>query len=231
VQLVREVNPDTLLMIETNAWWAEQLRPLEDAYAYVVKQPQDNHYGMILYSRLELVNPEVKFLVSPDIPSIRTQIALPSGQLIWLHGLHPRPPSPSGAEKSTKRDAELLIVGKAVKQQNEPTIVAGDLNDVAWSYTTTLFQKTSGLLDPRIGRGMYNSYNARCVLTRWPLDHVFHSDHFLLHNLRRLPAFGSDHFPIYIDLQLMPQAQALQDEPQLEPHEKEQVEEKIDRVE
>lgn len=231
LNLVRDVDPDVLLAVETNAWWAEQLRPLEDIYPYTVKQPQDNHYGMMLYSRLELINPEIKFLVSDDIPSIHTQVALSSGERFWLHGLHPRPPSPTGADESTQRDAELLIVGREVKQRNEPVIVAGDLNDVAWSYTTTLFQKASGLLDPRIGRGPYNSYNAKNILMRWPLDHVFHSDHFLLHTLRLLPAFGSDHFPVYVALSLSPQAEILQEAPELEADEKEQVEEKINQVE
>jgi hypothetical protein len=110
---------------------------------------------MVLYSKLPLIDPEIRFLLKKDIPSIRTQIALPSGQYIWFYGIHSRPPSPTEAETTTRRDAELLIVGREAQQIKQPVIVAGDLNDVAWSYTTTLFQKMSGLLDPRIGRGFY----------------------------------------------------------------------------
>ena len=230
LELIRAVNPDVLLTVETNEWWDRQLCVLEDTHSYTVKQLQENYYGMALYSRFRLVQPEVKFLVSEDIPSIHTQVALPSGGLIWLHCLHPEPPSPIGADTATERDAELLIVGKAVQQKETPVIVAGDLNDVAWSYTTALFQKASGLLDPRIGRGMYNSYNANNILMRWPLDHVFHSGHFLFNTLRRLPAFGSDHFPMYIVLSLVPQAENLHEEPQLEADEAEEVEEKINSV-
>jgi endonuclease/exonuclease/phosphatase (EEP) superfamily protein YafD len=35
---------------------------------------------------------------------------------------------------------------------------------------------------------------------RWPLDHLFHSGHFTLSRLARLPGFGSDHFPLLTEL-------------------------------
>lgn len=229
--IVRDANPDLLLILEPDDWWEEQLRILEEDYPYAVKEPLDNRYGMLLYSKLELVDPQIKFLVKDDIPSIHTQVRLVSGDLIRLHGLHPEPPSPTEADTSTKRDAELLIVGRKVSELDQPVIVAGDLNDVAWSYTTTLFQKTSGLLDPRIGRGMFNSYHAQNPLMRWPLDHVFHSQDFQLVEMARLPAFGSDHFPVFIKLSLEARRELLTGEPEApDAAEKKQVEEKIDKV-
>jgi endonuclease/exonuclease/phosphatase (EEP) superfamily protein YafD len=208
--------PDLILILEANGWWERRLRVLERAYPYRVKHPQDNTYGMLAYSRLELVDPRVAFLVQRDVPSIHAQLRLRSGRLCDVHLLHPRPPSPSGADTTTNRDAELLIVGKMVRARGAPAIVAGDLNDVAWSYTTTLFQRISGLLDPRKGRGMFNTYNALLPLLRFPVDHVFHSDHFVLADLQRLPAFGSDHFPILATLELRPAFAAAQSAPQLD---------------
>ena len=38
---------------------------------------------------------------------------------------------------------------------------------------------------------------------RWPLDHLFHSNHFQLKDLRRLQKFGSDHFALYTELVLL----------------------------
>lgn len=212
--IAREADADIVLMLEPDQWWEEQVRELKIKYSYTVKKPLDNRYGMLLYSKLELVAPEIKFLLKEGIPSIHTEVRLPSGRLVQMHCVHPEPPSPTEAGTSTNRDAELLIVGKEVKNSAQPVIVAGDLNDVAWSYTTTLFQKTSGLLDPRIGRGMFNSYNAKHPLIRWPLDHIFHSEDFLLVRVARMPAFGSDHFPIYIQLSLNSSAEKLQESPE-----------------
>jgi hypothetical protein len=38
------------------------------------------------------------------------------------------------------------------------------------------------------------------VYLRLPLDHLFHSEHFALVGIKRLPAFGSDHFPILVEI-------------------------------
>ena len=60
----------------------------------------------------------------------------------------------------------------------------------------------SGLLDPRIGRGLFNTFDAGNPIFRFPLDHVFHSSHFRLFRLCRLPKVGSDHFPVLVELNL-----------------------------
>jgi endonuclease/exonuclease/phosphatase (EEP) superfamily protein YafD len=91
-------------------------------------------------------------------------------------------------------------VAREVKAEGRPAVVAGDLNDVAWSRTNDLFQRISGLLDPRIGRGLYPTFNAKWPLLRWPLDHIFFSDDFLLGRIERLGPIQSDHFPILISL-------------------------------
>ncbi|KPQ28321.1 MAG: hypothetical protein HLUCCX14_11005 [Marinobacter excellens HL-55] len=125
----------------------------------------------------------------------------------------------------------MLIIGREVDSRDKPTIVAGDFNDVAWSRTTKLFQKASGLLDPRVGRGMFNTFNARNPLLRWPLDHVFHSNHFKLVRMARGPAWGSNHFPIFIELSLESGAEAEQEEPDMSHSEEAQVEAKIEEGE
>lgn len=202
--LVREVDPDVVLAVETDTWWAGQLQVLEADYANVIRHPQGNHYGMHLFSRLDLGASEVRFLVEKDIPSVRVTILLRSGEPVEFFGLHPRPPEPQ--QDTDERDAELLIVGRQVQNCAIPAIVAGDLNDVAWSNTTRLFQKVSGLLDPRQGRGMFSTFHASYPMLRWPLDHVFHDRRFALLQLRRLPSIGSDHFPVLVELQLDPAA-------------------------
>lgn len=198
---VTHYQPDVLVTLETDLRWERALSVIESDYPFVVRVPLDNMYGIHLYSRLPLVNPQVKFLFSPEIPSIHTQVRLRSGQLLGLYCLHPKPPTPNEAWDSTLRDAELLVVGDQVARQNESCIVAGDLNDVAWSRTTRLFQRISGLLDPRVGRQFMNTFHVNYLLLRWSLDHVFHSTDFSLVDMKLLESIGSDHFPVYTVLQ------------------------------
>lgn len=197
--LIREHQPDIFVTLETDARWQQQLDSLTD-YPHRVACPLENLYGMHVYSRRPLHDTEIAWLVEEDVPSIHTLVELPGGDRVQVHFLHPAPPSPTENDESTERDVELLLVAQRVENSHAPIIVTGDLNDVAWSTTTRLFRKISGLLDPRVGRGMFNTFHADHWFLRWPLDHIFHSSHFTLAGMRRLPHIGSDHFPVLVDL-------------------------------
>jgi endonuclease/exonuclease/phosphatase (EEP) superfamily protein YafD len=227
LQLVRETRPHVILAVETDDRWVRALEPLTSDYPYAIRQPQSNWFGMVLLSRLPILESKVEFLVQDDVPSVFAVLDL-GGEPVVLRGLHPRPPEPLRDQDSTPRDAELVLVGRWVeKQKDGPMIVAGDLNDVAWSATTRLFLRLSGLLDPRMGRGFYSSYNARNPLVRWPLDHLFHSNHFRLVELRRCKDIGSDHFPVLVELSYEPEAPAEQPESQAASGDQEEAGERL----
>ena len=92
---------------------------------------------------------------------MHAKLILPSGELVQLHVIHPTPPMPPHDASSTDRDAQMMMVAKMAKKAKLPVIVAGDFNDVAWSESTSLFHNVSGLLDPRKGRGFYNTYQCQ----------------------------------------------------------------------
>ena len=209
--MIRQHQPDIVLTLESDHWWQTQLDVLEADYPYTIKCPLDNLYGMHVYSRLSLSDSKIDYLVEDDKPSIHTAVLLPPGVSVRCHFLLPTAPAPTENEESSERDAELMVVAHSVANVEQPTIVAGDLNDVAWSRTTRNFRAISGLLDPRVGRGMFNTFHADYWFLRWPLDHLFHSSHFLLANMKRLGHFGSDHFPLLTTLVLNPNYQYQQD--------------------
>jgi len=208
---IANYEPDVLLVIEADDWWNRRLASYRNRFPYYVLHPLNNTYGMLLFSRLEIVSAEVLERVTEGVPSIKALVRLRSGKIIELHCLHPEPPLVGN--DAYERDAELLLVANETVHSPHPVIVCGDMNDVAWSHTTRLFQRMSGLLDPRIGRGMYSTFDARRWYARWPLDHVFHDKRFLLNQLQVGSDIGSDHFPIFVELVYQPEAQEIQETP------------------
>ncbi len=225
---IHAAQPNLVLTLESDAWWGEQLtRSLEADWPHSVKVPLDNLYGMHLFSREPLEEAEVKWLIQSDIPSIHAWLRMTCGVRIRIHAVHPRPPAPSESDESLWRDAELLLVGKGIHQHEQPTLLFGDLNDVAWSRTTQRFCRISGMLDPRRGRGMFSTFHANHFLLRWPLDHIFVSEHFTLGGMRRLESFGSDHFPILATLCYRPARADENDSPEADREERQQAAETI----
>lgn len=225
--LIKSRSPDLIVLSETSNDWAEALEAIHEDYPHRQAKPLDNTYGIMLFSRLEIVESEVRYLVEDDVPSIFALLKLSGGDLCQLFCIHPTPPVPGENVRSTERDKEILMVGKLAKKSPLPVIVSGDLNDVAWSYTNQLFQNTSGLLDPRRGRGFYNTFHAKYPFFRYPLDHIFCSPHFQLVEIERLPAIGSDHFPMWIKLAYKPSEAPKQETPDADAEDEKLANEKI----
>lgn len=232
-KLITEIlnkNADIVMLVETNYKWQQALKKVEGHYEHCHHLPLDNTYGILIYSKIKLENPQFKYLVDQEIPSFHASFQL-AGKEVRFYGLHPEPPFPKHSKDTVQRDAEILCIGKEIKKMKNPVIVAGDLNDVCWSYTTKLFQKTSGLLDPRIGRGFFSTFHSRKFWARWPLDHIFCSKHFYIIKMERLNYIGSDHFPIYLELSLDNVDAGANEVPEdTESEEKELVNDKIEQA-
>ena len=197
---VTRFDSDVMVFVETDDWWKDRLKEaLDEKYPNQILCPIDNTYGMLLFTKLPIKSYDLRYLIKDGIPSIRCVLEHECCD-ITFYAVHPEPPVPNENPRSTARDKELAKVAEEVRELDCPVVVAGDLNDVAWSYTTENFVEQSGLFDPRRGRGMYSTFHANYPLLRWPLDHVFCSSHFKLNRMRCLRNSGSDHLPIYVDL-------------------------------
>ncbi|MFI8379633.1 endonuclease/exonuclease/phosphatase family protein [Leeuwenhoekiella sp. NPDC079379] len=204
--LLKEVaakNPDILLLLEANTEWQRFVDPtLSKKYKFYKGAPINNTYGMLLYSKIPLINPEIHYLIDDSIPSIDSKVKLASGDTIQLFAIHPTPPMPQHNPMSTDRDAEMMKTAFQSRDSKLPVLVIGDFNDVAWSESTALFKNVSELLDLRIGRGLFNTFSAKSQIMRWPLDHIFVSEHFRVIDVQTGADINSDHFPSYAKLNL-----------------------------
>lgn len=213
LQQIKSTDADVVFLLETNAAWDNAMSVLKTEYPNSLLLPLENTYGLLFYSRLQLEDAKINFLVKNDIPSVEAIIVLPSGEKVKMWGLHPEPPVPGESLYSTAKDKELMKVALKARKCQLPSIVLGDLNDVAWSHTTELFRKTSELLDPRRGRGFYSTFSAHHWFIRYPLDYIFCSKHFSLIKMQRMPKTGSDHFATLTHFALRKDLQNEQDPP------------------
>lgn len=200
-EVIENLDPDLVLLLETDYNWEQACTILKNKYMYHVLKPQENGFGMLLYSKYEILNPELKFLIDERIPSLFFSIHF-DNQNVKVIALHPRPPGLIKSS-STQRDTELKKTAKWINENSgTETIVFGDLNDVAWSHSSRLFLRKSKLKDPRRGRGHFNTFPSyrRAFFLRFPLDHIFLSSKFKVKNIKTAPSINSDHFPMFIEV-------------------------------
>ena len=204
LERVREKDADFVLAMEVDEWWNQQMQPIEDAYPYKQEVFNDVTYGMALYSKYPLENMKVSELHNDDVPSFQTTITLKNGRQFVLHTVHPVPPRNFKhlPDNEGRKERELTKVGQLVLQSKLPNVVMGDFNDVAWGFTDEITHTEDLLYDIRVGRGFYNTFNAKHWYMYWPIDHVLVTKEFQCNKIERLADISSDHWPIYAELVL-----------------------------
>ncbi|RZL41595.1 MAG: endonuclease [Variovorax sp.] len=198
LEFVRQADPDIAWFQETDAWWEGELAPLSASMPHGVAQAQENYFGVHLFSRLPLKDTKIRQLTGSRNPSVFTTVTLPSGDLVKLYAIHPRPPQVG--QSTAERDAQLMATALAASEDALPHVVMGDLNAVPWEEALQRLRHLGGFGDPRIGRGVFMTWHADHPLLRWPLDHVLPGPGWSVAAMRVLPAFGSDHLPLLVDL-------------------------------
>lgn len=200
--LVRETDPDILLLMETDEAWMAAMQPVARNYPNKLTIPLSNKYGMSFYTKLPAQKLQISRLVKNDTPSVFAQLRTRSGLPFLFVALHPRPPAPG--EDTDERDAEIVLAASRARRMDLPTVAMGDFNDVAWSDTSQMFKRLGHYLDPRVGRGFYATYPAALPVFKWPLDHTFVTEQFAVQSIKVLENVGSDHLPVMSHLCLAP---------------------------
>lgn len=203
IDMVDRFDPDMLLLLETDDDWLAALHPLLSRYSTVVRQPQDNYYGLVFATRLQADEARVVQLTESRTPSLFARLRSPDGKPFHFLGLHPRPPVPG--EDTGDRDRQIYAAAKFAATDNMPVVVMGDFNDVAWSNTSQTFKRVGRYLDPRIGRGFYASFDVNSPILRFPLDQLYATPSVAVVSIERLGDVGSDHFPMAATFRVDPE--------------------------
>lgn len=226
--LILRENPDFFCTLESDEKWETAIdNCLSKNYPFCQKAAKDNTYGMHFYSKHDFSSVKTHYFLSTERPAIEVEFKLSEIDTFKVWILHPPPPSPTEEATANKKNTELLLAAKAIKQNKDSVLVIGDFNNVCWSRVTKLFAKTANLNDARKGRGLYSSFPAKYPPFSFPLDLVYHSENLNITQLKTLENIGSDHLPIACRFQIKPACSLNNNE--LEDHEQEEVEELIQK--
>ncbi|UVI40694.1 endonuclease/exonuclease/phosphatase family protein [Qipengyuania spongiae] len=192
--LIDRVDPDIVLLMETNGQWLDALEPQLSRYGYRLERLLDNTYGMIFATKLDVDRAAMVSATDTDTPTLYATLRTDDGARFEVVGLHPRPPRPGRSTEN--RDAIIARAGARTPDRLSNVLAIGDFNDVPWSRTTQNFREEGGYLDPRAGRGSYATFPASLVTFGWPLDQIMVKDGVKVESLEIGPDVGSDHLPL-----------------------------------
>jgi endonuclease/exonuclease/phosphatase (EEP) superfamily protein YafD len=190
--LVRRERPDVVGLLELTPEWVAGLAAIRTEYPYRVEAPFGTK-GLALWFRgpPERIDPPAWPLVDAS-PFLHAEYRF-AGSLrhIWL--VHPTMPI-------TRRDRpELPALAALMGRTPGSRIVIGDMNTTEGSPRFSDFVNAIGLRDSRLGFGRQPSWPVELPY-RIALEHAFLSDDLAVVARRLGPAFGSDHFPLILDL-------------------------------
>lgn len=197
IRLVEQKQPDVILVLELTESWANALSPLESAYPFQVTLAKE-HFGIGLYSKLPLQDAAIEFLVNDDIPSVFADVMINATDAIHFVGIHPVPPLPQFSEM--EKAYETVIAGSIGANNIYPVILAGDFNEVSWSKLLTKLQQQHNYKNPRVGQFIRNTYKVGNPLFNLPIDHFYLDQAFINANFEVLKSIGSDHYPIWLEV-------------------------------
>lgn len=125
LESVQKNEPDLLLLMEVDAAWMAELKPLRETYPYVITRPRSDNFGIALFSKHPFEQGEVMFWGEEDVPSVLANLYI-KGRVVCFIGTHPVPPISSEAVQG--RDGQLQEIFDYIKQLPEHVhvVLAGD---------------------------------------------------------------------------------------------------------
>lgn len=200
IEVFRDADPDLLVLLELTPEWKDRLLNGLNGFNFKYLIARDDAFGMGVFSKHPIGDHRIYHIYN-STPTLQCTLDY-NGYSCDLWILHPKPPAPGDAETSEPLDFEFRRVSDMIDGGEIPTIVAGDLNEVAWSRTTLNFLKRADLRDVRRGRGTVPTFPTYATWMAFPLDQVFVSKHWQVSEFSKLSNINSDHYPLVTRLVL-----------------------------
>ncbi|CAN5234224.1 endonuclease/exonuclease/phosphatase family protein [soil metagenome] len=195
VTYVKKVDPDIVVLEETDANWIMGIQELENIYPYSVREVMGNNFGIILLSKYKLENEKIIKVGEDQRPSIIATVSKGTNKMTII-ATHPVPPF--SKRNSRQRDDQLEKLSQLADQQTLPTIFVGDLNSTPFSYPYIYLTQETKLIDCARGFGYQRTwqYNPIMPPIRLSLDHCLRTPDITVLESYVGEDVGSDHLPV-----------------------------------
>lgn len=204
IDYIRALDPDLILLQEASRPWEVALGAADLGYEVIRPWADSLIFGTLVLIRGEEIE-AVSFGFAAAQPRAVQLSYRPTGWPEAIDVLSTHPLAPTEEERAGLRDAQLQFATDWASDRESPTFVVGDFNATPWSSPFRDLMAEAGLRNSQIGYGLQPSFPASSnVLLRVPIDHLVHSEHFVIRDRRLGPDLGSDHFPLIVDLELAP---------------------------
>jgi len=197
--------PDLIIVLELNPLWANALKTIEEQYPHNKIIPRNDNFGIALYSKHPLHDIQVLDFAQNSIPSISANYQIEQNKRLQIIATHPLPPmNASLAEQQIVHLQKLAAYINILKQDGTQILLAGDFNSTPWSPLYKNLIKQTTLTNTRQGFGIYSSWptKLKSPLLQIPLDHIFISKNIHTRTIKTLQPMGSDHLPVYVELEI-----------------------------
>ncbi len=201
IDFLRAEDPDIIVLEEVTSAWMQRLSVLGEAYPVSIAKPAEGNFGILLLSRLPLVDGRIEEIGMARLPSVVAQVQTGEGVLNVI-GTHPLPPI--GSRYTQMRNEQIKQIARRATEPRGPILLVGDLNTTSWSGVFRGLVRESGLRDSRRGFGVQPTWPSGNLLLQTPLDHILVSPEIVVHDRRVGPHIGSDHLPVILDFSISP---------------------------
>jgi endonuclease/exonuclease/phosphatase (EEP) superfamily protein YafD len=196
-KMVIDENPDIIILEEISDEWMSKIGGLKERYPHHLECPQDDNFGMALFSRIPLLEPKILFWGEYRLAYIEASLEFDRRE-IFLLAVHTLPPVRDFNWRM--RNLQLDDMASIIRKKGNPSVLAGDLNVTPWSLNFKRFQNASGLKNSLKGFGSQPSWPTMLPPLLIPLDQCLLSNDIRVLKRKIGRGIGSDHYPLMIEI-------------------------------
>lgn len=195
----KEINADIIFMEEIQPEQYEVVKKALPEYGFSYHESVAWAFDMAVFSKLPIADIKAHYFV-PNVPTLEATVIV-GDQEVHFWGVHPY--SPVSEEFTTGRNELLTKLFTYLNEQEQTTVLGGDMNITQFSPVFREVTKDTKLVDTQRSFKLENTWPTYLPeVFAIPIDQVFVSKNIEVLERYKGPASGSDHWPLVVKLRI-----------------------------